>query len=93
VPPRFVRDKQRVATAIVYCDANFGAIDRKTANGPIRRSEKYEIFSVIDSEKAGLDTGMVLDNKPNDIPICRDLADSRIFRVIPSPASKSLIQY
>ena len=70
-------DKQkRVATAIVYCEANFGAIDGKTANGLIRHSEKYKILSVIDSEKAGLDTGTVLDDKPNGIPICRDLADS-----------------
>lgn len=73
---RFGRDKIRLATAIVYCEANFGALDGKTANGLIRRSEKYKILSVIDSEKAGLDTGMVLDNKPNAIPICRNLADS-----------------
>jgi len=66
----------RLATAIVYCEANFGALDGKTANGLIRRSEKYEILSVIDSKKAGLDTGMVLDDKPNAIPICRDLDDS-----------------
>jgi len=65
-----------VATAIVYCEANFGAIDGKTANGLIRCSEKFKILSVIDSEKAGLDTGMVLDNKPNGIPLCRDLDDS-----------------
>ena len=68
--------KKRSATAIVYCEANFGAMDGKTANGLIRRSERYDILSVIDSEKAGLDTGMVLDNRANAIPICRDLADS-----------------
>ncbi|MBT6117160.1 MAG: DUF1611 domain-containing protein [Rhodospirillaceae bacterium] len=61
------------ATAIVYCEANFGAVDGKTANGLVRHSEKYEILSVIDSEKAGLDTGMVLDGTPNAIPVCRDL--------------------
>ncbi|CAG23699.1 hypothetical protein PBPRB1849 [Photobacterium profundum SS9] len=66
----------RVSTAVVYCEANFGAIDGKTANGLVRHSEKYKILSVIDSEKAGLDAGMVLDNAPNAIPICRDLADS-----------------
>ena len=65
-----------VATAVVYCEANFGDIDGKTANGLIRRSEKYKILSVIDSKKEGLDTGMVLDNKPNGIPICRDLNDA-----------------
>jgi uncharacterized NAD-dependent epimerase/dehydratase family protein len=67
---------QRTATAIVYCEANFGAIDGKTANGLVRHSERYEILSVIDSEKAGLDAGMVLDSKPNEIPICRDLAEA-----------------
>jgi len=69
-------DISRVATAIVYCEANFGDIDGKTANGLVRQSEKYRILSVIDSEKTGLDAGMILDNQPNAIPICRDLADA-----------------
>jgi hypothetical protein len=60
----------------VYCEANFGAVDGKTANGLVRHSEKYEILSVIDSEKAGLDAGMVLGEEPNAIPVCRDLADA-----------------
>ena len=68
--------RNRNATSIVYCEANFGAIDGKTANGLVRHSERYEILSVIDSEKAGLDSGMVLDGKPNGITICRDLAES-----------------
>lgn len=66
----------RTASAIVYCEGNFGGIDGKTANGLVRHSEKYEILSVVDSEKAGLDTGMVLDDLPNGIPIFRDLADA-----------------
>ena len=69
-------DISRVATAIVYCEANFGDIDGKTANGLVRQSEKYRILSVIDSKKTGLDAGMILDNQPNAIPICRDLADA-----------------
>ena len=68
--------RKRTPTAIVYCEANFGAIDGKTANGLVRHSERYEILSVIDSEKAGLDAGTVLDGEPNAIPICRDLAES-----------------
>ncbi len=64
------------STAVVYCEANFGAIDGKTANGLVRHSEKYEILSVIDSEKSGLDAGVVLGDKPNGIPICADLADA-----------------
>ena len=65
--------ESQFATAIVYCEASFGAVDGKTANGLIRRSEKYQIMSVIDSEQVGQDTGMVLDGKANDIPISRDL--------------------
>ncbi len=66
----------RVATAVVYCEGNFGASDGKTANGLVRHSEKYAIRSVIDSEKAGLDAGSVLDGEPNGIPICRDLVEA-----------------
>jgi uncharacterized NAD-dependent epimerase/dehydratase family protein len=76
VPLPVEKEQKRITTAIIYCEANFGELDGKTANGLIRRSEKYQILSVIDSEKAGLDTGMVLDNKANGIPIVRDLADA-----------------
>ena len=68
------RSSNGLATAIVYCEANFGSIDGKTANGLVRHSEKYEILSVIDSKKAGLDAGEVLGDAPNEIPVCRDLA-------------------
>ncbi|MCP8690374.1 DUF1611 domain-containing protein [Marinobacterium sedimentorum] len=75
-PSQSPHDPQRLTTAIVYCEANFGAIDGKTANGLVRHSEKYEILSIIDSEKAGQDAGMVLDGVANDIPVCHDLADA-----------------
>ena len=65
-----------VATAIVYCEGQFGALDGKTANGLVRHSEKYEILAVIDSQKAGLDAGAVLDGSPNGVPICHDLANA-----------------
>lgn len=68
--------EKMAATAIVYCEANFGAIDGKTANGLVRHSEKYTILSVIDSRKAGLDAGTVLDDKPNSIPIFRNLVEA-----------------
>ncbi len=74
--PRSRGIHHRSATAIVYCEANFGGIDGKTANGLVRHSEKYEIVSIIDSEKAGLDAGAVLGDEPNGVPICRDLADA-----------------
>ncbi len=64
------------ATAVVYCEANFGTDDGKTANGLVRHSDKYEILSVIDSTKAGLDSGVALGDKPNGIPIYADLDEA-----------------
>jgi uncharacterized NAD-dependent epimerase/dehydratase family protein len=64
------------STAVVYCEGDFGAGDGKTANGLVRHSEKYEILSVIDSTKSGLDSGEVLGDAPNNIPICTDLAEA-----------------
>jgi uncharacterized NAD-dependent epimerase/dehydratase family protein len=64
------------ATAVVYCEGNFGRVDGKTANGLVRHSERYRILSVIDSEQVGLDAGRVLDGVDNGIPIHRDLADA-----------------
>lgn len=85
---------QQCTTAIVYCEDNFGSIDGKTANGLVRHSEKYNILSVIDSTKEGLDSGTVLDGQPNKIPIVRNLAaavaqagavpDYFIFGIAPS---------
>ena len=72
---RRLREASPSPTAVVYCEANFGAIDGKTANGLVRHSERYQILSVVDSEKAGLDSGTVLGEEPNAIPIRRDLAD------------------
>lgn len=63
----------KTAPAIVYCEGNFGLVDGKTANGLVRYSEKYKILSVIDSTQAGLDSGQVLDDTENGIPIFGDL--------------------
>ncbi len=63
-------------TAVVYCEANFGKLDGKTANGLARSSESYDILSIIDSLCAGSDAGMVLDDRPNGIPVVADLAGS-----------------
>ena len=71
-------------TAVVYCEANFGQGDGKTANGLVRHSERYEIRSVIDSRQAGGDTGVILGDKPNGIPVVADLAEAvRLDRVAP----------
>lgn len=64
------------STAVVYCEAQFGEQDGKTANGLVRHSEKYEILSVIDSRRAGNDAGEFLDGIPNGIPVLASLAES-----------------
>ncbi|GAA1850628.1 DUF1611 domain-containing protein [Pseudonocardia ailaonensis] len=64
------------STAIVYCEALFGEQDGKTANGLVRHSEKYEILSVIDSTRAGADSGSLLDGTANGIPVLASLAES-----------------
>ena len=73
---RISNSKKRVATAVVYCEANFGAIDGKTANGLVRHSELYDIVAVIDSQKAGIDAGVALGEPSKSIPICRNLAEA-----------------
>jgi len=69
---RHARDE--IPTAVVYCEANFGAADGKTANGLVRHSEKYRIVSVIDSHQVGQDAGEALGEAARGIPICSDLA-------------------
>lgn len=60
-------------TAVVYCEGNFAEIDGKTANGLVRHSQTYRILSVIDSHHGGEDSGLVLDDVMNHIPIFKDL--------------------
>ena len=66
-------------TAIVYCEGNFAKIDGKTANGLVRHSQAYRILSVIDSGHSGEDSGQVLDDTMNHIPIFKNL-DAAVFR-------------
>lgn len=60
-------------SAVIYCEGNFAQIDGKTANGLVRHSEAYRILSVIDSTYSGQDSGSVLDDTINHIPIFGDL--------------------
>lgn len=62
--------------AIIYCDGAFGTTNGKTAHGLIRRSERYQVLSVVDARLAGQDAGEALDNRRNGIPIIRDLASA-----------------
>lgn len=65
--------KKGVPTAVFYCEGNFGQIDGKTANGLVRYSQAYRILSVIDTRLKGRDSGQVLDNVSNAIPILEDI--------------------
>ncbi|MCY9869945.1 DUF1611 domain-containing protein [Vibrio barjaei] len=86
--------KPNTPSAIIYCEGNFGKIDGKTANGLVRHSLGYRILSVVDSERAGLDAGELLDNKANGIPIvanieeaithAKSIPDYFIFGIAPS---------
>lgn len=71
--PLFLPALPAGSTAVVYCEAQFGEQDGKTANGLVRHSEKYEILSVIDSTRAGVDAGAFLDGAPNGIPVLASL--------------------
>nr|WP_232003090.1 DUF1611 domain-containing protein [Pseudoalteromonas piscicida] len=63
-------------SAVIFCEANFTKTDGKTANGLVRYSPKFRILSVIDSEKAGLDSGYALDGERNGIPIYASLNEA-----------------
>ncbi len=64
------------ATAVVYCEGQFGEQDGKTANGLVRHSEKYDILSILDTTHAGADAGTVLDGQANGIPVLATLAEA-----------------
>ena len=59
--------------AIIYCEGAFGTLNGKTAHGLVRRSHRYRILSVVDSDHAGKDAGMLLDGRHVGIPIYGDI--------------------
>lgn len=89
-----------IPAAVVYCEANFGQIDGKTANGLVRHSQAYRILSVIDSTLDGRDCGQVLDGVDNSIPLLKDLdaaieretqiPDTLIYGMAPSTGTLSI---
>ena len=62
--------------AVVYCEGSFNTLNGKTAHGLVRFSLRFNVLSVIDSKYHGEDSGMILDGKPNHIPIASDLEES-----------------
>lgn len=62
--------------AIVYCQDAFNTTNGKTAHGLVRFTKRYKILCVIDSNHAGKDSGMILDNVPNNIPLVANLHEA-----------------
>ena len=59
--------------AIVYCQGAFATPNGKTAHGLVRRTERYHVLSVVDSNYAGQDAGLILDGRQSGIPIHADV--------------------
>lgn len=60
--------------AIVYCEGAFDTPNGKTAHGLVRRTDRYQVLSVIDSRHAGGDAGEILDGRAKGIPVVSDVA-------------------
>ncbi len=60
--------------AIVYCEGAFGTPNGKTAHGLVRFTRRYQVLSVVDSCRAGEDTGEVLDGRRNGVPVLRTVS-------------------
>ncbi|HSR50940.1 MAG TPA: DUF1611 domain-containing protein [Acidobacteriota bacterium] len=70
-PPRMPEGK-----AIVYCEGAFNTPNGKTAHGLVRRTQRYQVLSVIDSRHAGNDARKLLDGVPRSIPIYGSLQEA-----------------
>lgn len=62
--------------AIIYCEGAFGNPNGKTAHGLVRRTERYNVLSVIDSKNAGKDAGLLLDDRQAGIPVHAGIRES-----------------
>jgi uncharacterized NAD-dependent epimerase/dehydratase family protein len=79
VDPRFSGNRepaQPEAKAIVYCEGAFLTTNGKTAHGLVRKTQRYEVLSVVDSRLAGEDAGQLLDGQPKGIPVLADVAEA-----------------
>jgi uncharacterized NAD-dependent epimerase/dehydratase family protein len=78
--------------AIVFCEGAFTTTYGKTAHGLVRRTRRYRVTAVIDSDVAGRDAGEVLDGTPNGIPLVADLdAALRVSAGAGTPATHFVI--
>ena len=67
---------EREGNAVVYCEGAFNSTYGKTAHGLVRFTERYNVIAVIDSTCSGEDSGDLLENRPNNIPIVSSLQDA-----------------
>ncbi|MCL4341432.1 MAG: DUF1611 domain-containing protein [Candidatus Thermoplasmatota archaeon] len=59
--------------AIVLAEGVLGSTYGKTANGLVRYTRRYNVRAVIDSSKAGMDAGMVVEGKRKGIPVLGEI--------------------
>ncbi len=62
--------------ALVYCEGSFGTTYGKTAHGLVRRSGRYRVLAILDSQSAGRDAGEMLDGRPSGVPVMAGLAEA-----------------
>lgn len=62
--------------ATVFCEGALSTPYGKTAHGLIRRTSRYKVASVIDSERTGWDAGRVLDGVERGIPVFGSVAEA-----------------
>ncbi|MCL4343085.1 MAG: DUF1611 domain-containing protein [Candidatus Thermoplasmatota archaeon] len=66
--------------AVILSEGVFGTTYGKTANGLIRYGTRFRPVAVIDSTKAGMDAGEVLEGRQKGIPIVASLQDAMVYR-------------
>lgn len=62
--------------AIIYCEGAFCTTNGKTAHGLVRRTRRYRVLSVVDSQSAGQDAGQCLGGTPTGVPIVADIDEA-----------------
>jgi uncharacterized NAD-dependent epimerase/dehydratase family protein len=78
--------------ALVYCEKAFTTTYGKTAHGLVRRTERYHVLAVIDSDLSGEDAGTALDGSFRGIPVCGNIQSCvEAFRLCDTPATHFVI--
>ncbi len=77
--------------ALVYCEEAFATTQGKTAHGLVRRTERYKVVAVIDSNHSGEDAGIVLDGKKCGIPIYASVESAFLESAMAGKAASHLV--